>query len=287
MSGSGQDNSSGAGSTNPVVRLRGFPKKTADPPPSAPIPPPKAPNAPAEVRFKRRTPIQPTVEDVTPPAAAPPPVDEAVFADAAAPAEYPGETVEPYQEYPVEQMDQAYQEPFQAAPAEQGYETYQEPFEAAPVEPEQTYQEPLAEVPAEQYAANEAPVAPASGGTADAPVAARIQEVVPKSPDPPAAANPNAGGVRLRLPLKAVPSTVQAPPPRNEAGRARIGGQDEIPSHSAASGQSGNRPDGPSAAPPGLPYKPDTDLDRIYRRQWWKHDLKVKAGRWQAEEAQK
>jgi hypothetical protein len=270
MSGSEQDNSSGTGSTNPVVRLRGFPKKTADPPPSTPVIPPKASNAPAGVRFKRRATSQPTGEDVSPPAVVPPLVEESVLADSVDPVEYPGETAEPYREYPLEPVDQTYQEPVQDYSAEPSGQAGQEPFEAAPVEQvEQTCQEPFEEVPVEQYRAYEAPVEPPQGGTTDSRAAASFQEAVPKSPDPPVAANPSAAGVRVRMPPKTAPATTEAPAAWD------------------AVGQTGTRPEGSSAAPAGLPYKPDTDLDRIYRRQWWKHDLKVKAGLWTGEEAQK
>jgi chromatin segregation and condensation protein Rec8/ScpA/Scc1 (kleisin family) len=34
-----------------------------------------------------------------------------------------------------------------------------------------------------------------------------------------------------------------------------------------------------------LPYQPDTNLENIYRRQWWKYDLKVKSKRIQPAEA--
>jgi hypothetical protein len=37
----------------------------------------------------------------------------------------------------------------------------------------------------------------------------------------------------------------------------------------------------PSAAPPpaGLPYPPDTVPEHMYRRMWWKYDLRVKSNR--------
>lgn len=235
MAGAGQDNSSGAGSGKPVVRLRGFQNKPADPPPSAPIVPPKSPNRPAEVRFKRSPSSQPPVEDVSPPPEALTPVAEPDPADAISPTPYPGETAAPYQERPGGPSDQ-------------------------------THRTPIEEAPAAHYRANQAPVE--SPGTADLPESANFEEVAPKSSGPTTAGNPSVGGVRLRMPPKAAPATTEAP------------------AASDVVGQSGARPVGPAAATAGLPYRPDTDIQRIHRRQWWKYHLAVKAGREPAPGAQ-
>jgi hypothetical protein len=246
MAGSGQDNSSGAGSGKPVVRLRGFQNKPPEPPPSTPIIPPKPPNRPGEVRFKRSPSSQPPVEDVSPPLEASTPVEDLVPADALSPAEYPGETVEPYQEYPVEPSDQAYTTTVEETPVGPSDQAYGTTVEEAAFGPS---------------AANIAPVEPPLGGMVDFPASTSFQEVVSKSSSPPVAGNRGVGGVRLRMPPKAAPATTEAPAASDPVG------------------QSGARPEGSAAAPAGLPYRPDTDIERINRRQWWKYDLKVKSGR--------
>jgi hypothetical protein len=230
MAGSGQDNSSGAGAGNPVVRLRGLPKKDADTRPSTPVMPPHAPNRPPEVRFKPRPSSQP-VEELSP-AEALPPVEESVPADALTPAEDPGETAT---------ADRTFEE----APAEQADQSLRHPFEPVPVE---------------ERGASPARVEPPQAGTTDSPAAISLPEAIPTSPDLGVASNPSAGGVRIHVPAKAAPASM------------------EVPVAPCAAGQTGTRPLGPSAAPTE-PYTPDTDIDRIYRRMWWKYDLRVKAGR--------
>jgi len=199
MPGSGQDNSPGAGSNKPVVRLRGFPKKDADPPASTPATPPKTPGGPPQVRFKPRVASGLPPEDASLPAAAVPDVEEPVPAVATAESSVdPGEVT----------------------------------FEETAVE--------------ECATATESPEAP--GGVA-------FQESIPQDAPPAVTVSPSGSGVRLRLPAQ----TAKVP--------------------------TATRPEA-SAAPVGLTYTPDTHQERIERRQWWKYDLRVKAGRQAAPEAQ-
>lgn len=255
MAGSGQDNSSGTGSGNPVVRLRGFPKKDAEPRPPTPVIPPPAPNRPAEVRFKRRASSQP-VEDV-PSVEALPAVEEPVPVDGVSPVEDPGGTVEPFVEYPVGQADQTFDQTIEEAPVQQADQAFDRPFE---------------EVPVEQYGASPSPVEPPRSWAADSPSALSLPEATPKSPapclagSPIVAGSPSVAGVRIRVPPKAAPASIEGPAAAYRAAPAEA------------------RSPAPSTAPASPRFQPDTDIDRIHRRQWWKYDLRVKAGRQPAEE---
>src|SRR5580704_15463066 len=146
MSGSGQDNSSGAGPKYPGVRLRGSPKKpgekAADPPSSKPIIPPTTPKGP-EVRLRRSS-GAPPVKEVTPlPVMVPEgqtPVPEnaapetgSTFESAAVQeysAEQPvGPYTESYQEYSADQSGQTYAETVPEYSTEQSPQPYAEPYQ--------------------------------------------------------------------------------------------------------------------------------------------------------------
>ena len=263
MAGSVQDNSSGMDSMNPEVRVKGFQKKSADPLPNTPAIPPQAPNAippqapnqPAVVRFKPSVSSQTPVEDVSvsPPDDALCPADEAVLAEAA------GETVEPFEEVPVEQFA-ASEDPVEPAAGKT----------TVPAVPS-TGQEsaPQAQAPnvdairqrfraaAAPGAVSHRPQAGAAGSTA-CPTSERAgldvaaQAVPPAGPD----SFPDSHGL--------------PPGPGSESG--------------AESGAQPGRGGAPSSP---RPYEPDSDQERINRRLWWKHNLWVRSGRQKDEEAQK
>jgi hypothetical protein len=90
-----------------------------------------------------------------------------------------------------------------------------------------------------------------------------VEEPVVIADSVPAAASTSAGGVRVRMPAK--DANCEPRPVSTEAGKAR----DPEP----RSSRSGNPGD------PASKYVPDTDEERINRRQWWKYDLRVKSGR--------
>ncbi len=261
MSGSGQDNSPGAGPKYPGVRLRGSPKKpgekAADPPSSKPIIPPATPKGP-EVRLRRPS-GAPPVKEVTP---LPVVVPEAQTPVPEVAAPETGSTFESaaVQEYSAEQPVEPYTEPYQEYSVEQSGQTYAEPVpEYSTEQSPPPYAEPYQEYTADQ---SSSPYVENAQTAAVDPVEA--------APDPSAASKPKIGAIRLRGNPKA---TAAASAPASAA----PSGVPDAPSHFA--------PVEPAAS--GLPYTPDTDYDRVCRRQWWKYDLRVKSNREQPQEQKK
>jgi len=226
----GQDNSSNGDFKNPVVRLRGTPKKPAEPAASNPIIPPQEPARP-EIRLRRR----PLAEE--PPPAPELPQEEAETATEGQAEELPAgeEYVESIEEPPAGESQQDWQEAYGQSGEPSGD---WQVFEAPAPEDAQTLPDPVAE---------------------PAPEPADSTVTLQSKP-----------GIRLRVRNK---------PAEADAYEAPADVTREMPSDIV--NQPAATPQRAGAA--RLPYTPDTDQERIYRRQWWKYDLRVKSKRWETE----
>lgn len=138
------------------------------------------------------------------------------------------------------------------------------------VEPEPAVAEPSPEVWEEpppaaetQYADSDSAEPPerfetsldAAGMSARATVGPEVQSEEPPAPSESAPVPPAGSGPRIRK--LARPAPIEEP---------------AAPSAATAS-------DRATPPPAGLPYTPDTVPEHMYRRMWWKYDLRVKSNR--------